>query len=282
MSSEASEEALLFVERDMRAGELFAFAGGRAGVFSAKSPEKDTVNEDCAALIPLGPERGVLVVADGLGGMRGGAVASSVALHELVEALEERARAGGDGELRGAILDAIESANREIHTLGVGAGTTLVVAEVRGASVRPYHVGDSMILAVGQRGRVKLQTIPHSPVGYAVESGLLDEVAAMHHEDRHLVSNVLGSPDMRIEVGSPLVLAPRDTLLLASDGLYDNLHVDEIVALVRKGSLDDAVGALASLARERMQSASNGAPHKPDDLTLIAFRPGARLAERAG
>ena len=80
-----------------------------------------------------------------------------------------------------------------------------------------------MILAIGQKGKIKLQTISHSPVGLAVESGHLDESEAMHHEQRHVVSNVVGDQTMRIEVGAKLMLAPRDTVLLSTDGLFDNL-----------------------------------------------------------
>ena len=74
----------------------------------------------------------------------------------------------------------------------------------------------------------------------------------MHHDDRHLVSNMVGSSDMRIEVGSPILLASRDTALLATDGLFDNVHPDEIVEIVRAGPLERAAAALAGLAAKRM------------------------------
>ena len=148
----------------------------------------------------------------------------------------------------------------------------MVIAEFSGIHVRPYHVGDSMILVVGGRGKVKLQNIPHSPVGYGVEAGLLDEAEAMHHDQRHLVSNVVGSPDMRIEIGPPLELAPRDTLILASDGLSDNLHVEEIIERLRRGSLEQVSERLISDALARMQSPAEGRPSKADDLTLVSFR----------
>ena len=51
----------------------------------------------------------------------------------------------------------VEAANRAVAELGVGAATTLAVVEIQGRSVRTYHVGDSMILAVGQRGKVRFQ-----------------------------------------------------------------------------------------------------------------------------
>jgi PPM family protein phosphatase len=168
-----------------------------------------------------------------------------------------------------------------VQEIGMGAATTLAVVEIREHTLRPYHVGESMILVVGQRGKSKLQTVSHSPVGFAVESGLLDAVEAMHHEDRHLVSNVVGNADMRIEIGPCVELAPRDTLLLASAGLFDNLHLPEIVELLRKGPLPDAVRSLAAEARRRMQCPQDGHPSKPDDLTIVAWRPNRRT-ETAG
>jgi serine/threonine protein phosphatase PrpC len=119
---------------------------------------------------------------------------------------------------------------------------------------------------------MKLQTVSHSPVGFAKEAGLLDEQEAMHHEERHVVSNVIGAADMRIEIGSVLKLAPMDTVVLTSDGLVDNLHVNEIVERLRKGPLDGAVKNLAAVARQRMTQPQEGEPSKPDDLTFIVFR----------
>jgi len=263
-------EATVFFQADMAEGGVYPIAGGNAAVFSTRAPGKQTPNEDAAALIDVNGQAGVLVVADGMGGMPVGQRASCLAIRQLLEALQEAPPE--EPSLRAVILNGIERANRAIDQLGLGAASTMIVAEIQGRSVRPYHVGDSMILVVGQRGKIKLQTISHSPVGYAVESGLLDEAEAMHHEDRHLVSNMLGAADMRIEVGSAIELAARDTLLLASDGLFDNLHVHEIVERIRKGPLERVMQALAAACRCRMQAATDGQPSKPDDLTFVAFR----------
>lgn len=269
MDGEASESAVS-LQRDVTKSEVLPVAGGLAAVYSAPCPEKQGVNEDAAAVIPFSSESGILVVADGVGGLRAGEQASQLAVHGLRESLE-RASSEGLG-LREAILNGFELANEAVAALGSGAATTLAVVEIQGRTVRPYHVGDSMILVVGQRGKVKLQTVSHSPVGYAVAAGLLDEMEALHHEERHLISNMLGAADMRIEIGSSLALAPRDTLLLASDGLFDNLHVEEIVERIRKGPLKRVLRTLADDTLERMRDPAGGEPSKPDDLTFIAFR----------
>jgi PPM family protein phosphatase len=255
-----------------------SLAAGEVAVFSCRSPGRDGSNEDCAAVLPFGEGSYVLAVADGLGGGRAGARASALAIDTLAAALKEARRE--QWQLRTAVLNGIEQANQAIRALGIGAFTTLSAVEIADGSIRPYHVGDSMILLIGQRGRLKLQTVAHSPVGFAVESGLLDEGEAMHHKERHLVSNVLGAPDMRIEVGSQQPIAPRDTLLLASDGLSDNLRTEEIVALLRTGPLETACDRLAELARARMHTPGEGEPSKPDDLTFVAFR-GQRPAAEA-
>jgi serine/threonine protein phosphatase PrpC len=251
--------------------EVHALGGGRAAIFSAASPRHPSDNEDAVALLRVAGARAVLALADGLGGHCSGAAAAERALVGLSDALTEAA--GGDAPLRSAIIDGFERANAQVLALGSGAATTMAAVEVDGPAIRPYHVGDSMILVLGQRGRLRLATVSHSPVGYGVEAGLLDARSAIHHEDRHLVSNVVGTADMRIDLGPQVRLRPRDTVLLASDGLFDNLHLEEIVEHVRKGDLADATTALVAHARRRMEDPQPGQPSHPDDLSAIVYRP---------
>jgi serine/threonine protein phosphatase PrpC len=212
----------------------------------------------------------VWAVADGVGGSPFGREASRLALETLRAQLDLRHSVAGG--LRTAILDGMDAANRNVMALGAGAASTLTVVEVVEEWLRSYQVGDSQVLVVGQRGRLKHQSIAHGPIGYAVESGLLDEAEALSHAERHVVSNTLGSPDMRIEIGPRLRLALRDTVLVGSDGLFDNLYTDEIVDLVRKGPLPDAGTRLANMAQRRMTHPKEGEPSKEDDLTFLLFR----------
>ncbi len=264
------ERAKLYNAANMDAPDMLQVAGRRVAVVSQRSPQKETPNEDSAAIIPWGDNAAVLVVADGLGGAALGEEASALAVRRLRLAIGQ-----ADPEhvmLRSAILNGIEAANRDVLDLGRGAATTLAVVEICGNAMRPYHVGDSGIMAFGQRGKMKLLTTAHSPVGYGVEAGLIDETDAMHHEDRHVVSNVVGAADLRIEIGSEKTLARHDTLLLASDGLFDNLHLSEIVDLARKGPVQRACADLQSTARRRMTEPADGVPSKADDLTIIVCR----------
>ena len=256
--------------KDIEQG-FFAVAAGEAAIASIADSEKKRPNEDSAAIIPVNDTHVVLAVADGVGGLAGARKASNTTVESLRKTLRQAAVNPGQS-LRTAILDGIEAANRAVMDSGTGGASTVALAEIGPGYIRPYHVGDSIVLICGQRGRLKLFTTPHSPVGFAMEAGLLDEKEALEHTELNLIFNVIGSADMRIEVGSELPLAPRDTILLASDGLTDNVLQEEMIDAVRVGRLDKAIERVTALALRRMSGEQSGKPSKPDDLTTLLYR----------
>ncbi len=268
MSPVLSEPQLLIDVRQPTRVDGYV-ADGVYAAFTAPYPEATGPNQDCALIAPTSGG-GVLAVADGLGGAPAGHDASRLAVEHLRRCLV------ADSDLQDArtpILDAFESANAAIRELSVGAATTLAVVELRDRVLRPYHVGDSSILVCGSRGKVKFLSLSHSPVGYGVEAGLIDANEALHHEELNLVSNTLGTSSMRIELGTPFALAEQDTVLLGTDGLFDNLHLAEIIDVIRAGALDAAADELARQATARMVTPSDDKPSKPDDLTFVLYRP---------
>jgi len=243
--------------------------GGKLVAFSARAPDKDTDNEDSVAAFAFTPDTAVLAIADGAGGLPAGRRASQAAIAALERSLSD---SKSSSLLRTAVLNGIDAANDAVLALSNGAATTLTIVTIEGKTARCYQIGDSEALIVGQRGRVRSQTLAHSPTGFAVEAGMLTERAALHHAERHLLSNFIGANDMRIDIGPEVTLNPRDTVLLASDGLTDNVHVHEIIGSIRKGPLDEALGAITGLAGHRMKSQASSQPSKPDDLSVILFR----------
>jgi serine/threonine protein phosphatase PrpC len=267
-SDSQSEGSWLFAAADLIETVSFGASGGKVAVLTRVSPSSDGDNEDSAAVVAVAPDRALLAVADGFGGGPAGERASKLAISEIA-ASAEKARSDGT-TLRAAILDGFESANRRILELGIGAATTLAAVGIEEGLLRPFHAGDSIILLVGGRGKIKWESLPHSLAGYALASGWVAEAEARQHDEAQVVSNYLGSSEMRIEIGPELRLAPRDTVLLASDGLTDNLSLAEVSRILTRGpSLAASVGALARLAHRRMILPTG----KPDDLTLVAFRP---------
>jgi len=259
----------LYLDEEMTAPQVLPVAAGQACVFTRRRPGRDTANEDAAGVFPGSGDCAVLAVADGLGGLPAGNHAAELALRQLAEQVS--GMPCGDVQ-REAVLTGLEQANAAVLESGQGGATTIAVAGIDNHTVRAYHAGDSMILITGQRGRIKYQSVPHSPVGYAEASGMLDEEGAMFHTERHLVSNMVGMAEMRIEMSPPIELAPRDTVVLASDGVFDNLYISEVVDLVRTGSLETAGARLLERCEQRMLQAGSEHPNKPDDLTFVLYR----------
>ncbi|MGC6461360.1 MAG: PP2C family protein-serine/threonine phosphatase [Pirellulaceae bacterium] len=269
--NQASRQSRMYLNQDMPRPLVEHCLDGQVGVFSHRCPGKSTSNEDSVAIIEVSEEFLVLAVADGLGGGPEGEKASRLAVQTLRQEVQATLTAGVHP--RAAILNGFEAANEVVLQSVRGGATTLAVAEIRDGFFRPYHVGDSVLLLMSNRGRVKYESISHSPVGYGIEAGVLDREEALYRDDRHWVSNVIGSEEMRIEIGPQVAIAPRDTVLVTSDGLIDNLRVAEIVEEIRKGDLQRGIESLVEKTRKRMEVKVEGQPSKPDDFTLALYRP---------
>ncbi|MGB0598143.1 MAG: PP2C family protein-serine/threonine phosphatase [Rubripirellula sp.] len=260
----------LYVEQDMKSPELLRLNRGKAMTQCRSCPGKTEPNDDSAAVVQTTAGVILLVIADGVGGCPHGHQASAIAVQTLTKSVLDAAPMTG---VRDAILDGIEQANQAILDLSIGAATTLAVVEVQDQVARGYQVGDSTSLILGQRGSIKWKSTPHSPVGYAIEAGMLTEADAMHHEQRHVVSNLVGSRNMHIEIGPAQPLATRDTIIVGSDGLFDNVKIEEVIEHGRCGKLTRRMKCLDDLATERMTLNQPGEPGKPDDLSMIIYTP---------
>lgn len=258
----------LYVQSDLQSPESWSTPEGTVAAFSRRCPDSTQRNDDCAGIFQTDSGSTVLIVADGVGGCPKGFAASSIAVETVAEFVQQ---ADSDDQLRSAILDGFERANDKILELGIGAATTLAVIEIRNRKARSYQVGDCMSLIIGQRGVLKWKSTPHSPIGYAVESGWLDEEDAMHHEERNLVSNLVGCRSMHIDIGPRLELAPRDTVLVGSDGLFDNLHLEEVIGISKSGPPLERMRNLVDLATLRMSQPLAETPSKADDLSILMF-----------
>ena len=261
-----------YLNARLTAPETQELSNGIAVVYSAPAPGKKSVNQDAAAIVNIEPGSNILIVADGVGGQQAGDEAARIAIESIAGTVQKKQ---AHQSMRDSILDGIEQANRRVLEMGSGAATTVVVAELQQDQLRTYYVGDSLVLLTGQRGRLKFQNISHSPVGYALESGFIDEEEAIHHEERNLVSNVIGAVEMSIEIGPAVKISPRDTLVLSSDCLPDNLYVDEIVENIRTGKLEMAADRLVRIVDQRMCDPGPGHPSHVDDFTFVLYRPAA-------
>ena len=169
----------------------------------------------------------VFVVADGMGGYRGGAVASSIAIERLPELLR-----GLPDDLppQAALVQGIEDLNRAIIQKSrdggeavEGMGSTLAALLVRdtpdGSLAIGAHVGDSRIYFL-RGGHLFGLTRDHTVVGRLVESGALTPEQARDHPQSGVLTRVLGRiENVPVELTSWTLLQGGDTFLLCSDGL---------------------------------------------------------------
>jgi len=240
---------------------------GQVIAYTRRAPYKDSSspNEDRMAVIEVDSENFLLVVADGVGGSPAGASASTTVIDKLIRIFDDPPQPVAIPAL---VIAALEEAHEDIRAKGTGAASTVALVHLTRESARSAHAGDSVVLLCGQRGKLKLETIAHSPVGYALEAGVLSEDEAFTHAERHIVSNIIGGQEMHITLGGTFKVAPRDTLLIASDGVTDNLRQAEIIDTIRRGPLAAAGETLA----ERTAACMDTAEGKPDDMTFILFR----------
>jgi serine/threonine protein phosphatase PrpC len=246
---------------------------GSCYAFTSTSPDRNEgeSNEDSSLIFPISKNNAILAVADGAGGMQAGYKASKIAIDSLKKTIKKIESASED--LRPYIIDSFEKANEKILQEGFGGMTTLLVVEIEPSKFRTYHVGDSSLISISSHGNIKHQTVSHAPVDHAISSGLISEIEGLLHEDRHLVSNLVGSKEMYIEIGPWVELSALDTLVMGSDGLFDNLMVGQISEIMRKGKLDACFSELVDVCTKNMHIDKPNHPAKMDDLTIITFRP---------
>ncbi len=239
----------------------------QASYFLNRCLGKETPNEDALLFLETGRDTFVLAVADGAGGHPKGEFASELCLKELALSIK---KTKPSKSYRNSILDAIEIANKKLLDLKTGARSTLSVLEYQNGVCRSYQVGDSTSLICGQKGKLKYKSTAHSPVGYGVEAGIIDEEDALEHPDLHYISNLVGDHDMKIELGPEVLVSPNDTLFLASDGLFDNLSPESVIEIIRAGSIEQATEELYKQIENQIYKNENA---KQDDLSFILFRP---------
>lgn len=180
-------------------------------------------NEDSILVNPP-----LYVVADGMGGHRGGQVASQVAL----ETMEHLATEGP-----GSLADHVRRANRAVWDRSVederlsGMGTTLTAARIDDASALIAHVGDSRAYLL-RDAMLRQLTTDHTLVDRMVRSGEITEAEAEVHPHKNVLTRALGT-DEQVEVDEDaLALVDGDRLLICSDGLTGMVTEDQIQAIL--------------------------------------------------
>lgn len=186
-------------------------------------------------------------VADGMGGHKGGEVASTSARDDLLRELE------GKTPSVAALSGAIEEVNRQIYHQQehddalTGMGTTLSVLWMSDNFVYIGHVGDSRVYLL-RDGEFKQMTLDHSLVEQLVREGVLTEEEAQNHPMRNIITRAIGT-DESVEVD--VVVEERrkgDMWLACSDGLHGLVDDRQMRDALRQYAPEKAADVLLKAA----------------------------------
>ena len=212
----------------------------------------------------------IAVVCDGMGGVAGGKLASSIAVKAYTEELQKVLRPDMTPEqLKEASSYAVSLANRAIRKAAEekeqyhNMGTTLVSAVTCGDDVVLTNVGDSRAYHICEGG-IHCITKDHSLVARMVERGDITAEEARRHPNRNLITRALG-PDSNAACDTYICsLLKGEYILLCTDGLTGTVTDQEMLfEIIHGGEADTCLARLLEIAK------SQGAP---DNVTAVLMR----------
>jgi serine/threonine protein phosphatase PrpC len=217
-------------------------------------------NEDaCAGFVPgeesvLRKRGSLFIVADGMGGHRGGEIASGIAVRTIGDGYYQSTE---DDPVR-ALVAAFETANASILDEATadesleGMGTTCTAVVIQGGNAYLAHVGDSRAYLF-RGGEIRQITHDHSLVGEMVRSGIITDEDARTHPKRHVITRSLGVQESIVAdtPASPLPVEEGDTFVLCSDGLTAYADDADISRALEGAEPADACTTLVNLANTR-------------------------------
>ena len=216
----------------------------------------------------------LLCVADGVGGVAGGEVASRLTLLTLQEAF--RAAAKPDAEAIVPVLrQAAHQANSRVRAFALDnkqysdMGSTLAGVCLIGERYWVFNAGDSRVYRY-RNGLLKSLSQDDTLAALAVRSGTMTFEQAAHSPDAHILTNYVGAAEFRLALSAGPELRDGDTLLVCSDGLYD--MVDEHTLARRLQQFNASGVSSADQAEQLLALAQEGGGRDNISLILIVVR----------
>ena len=244
----------------------------------------------------------VAVLADGVGGLHRGEVASQLAVETALATFREAPEGKSPQQLLTQMFNAANLAvyDKSMENHGKSRmATTLCIVVLRNNEIVVGNVGDSRVYLV-RKGEIRQLSTDHSYVGMQQKFGLISEQDAKTSEHRNVLTRSVGQdPVIRVDVESTTV-SKGDRVVLCSDGLYAHVADSEIADIVSRLSPAQACRQLVALAEQRgtddnlsvqviqindLEELSyyRGAPvyHKPAELPAgYELQPGQTLDDR--
>lgn len=197
------------------------------------------------------------VVADGMGGLQAGEIASSMAINHICRYMTDMFDASMDYVEAGELMRrAFLKANSEVfsyadrHYSLIGMGTTTTMAAIYKGKIITANVGDSRTYAIGEK-EIRQLTKDHSYVQELVSLGKLTQEEARTHPKRNYITRAIGAEET---VKADISIKPYkgEKIFLCSDGLTGYIS-DEVIMkyMNKKGTLQANAQKLVDLANSK-------------------------------
>ena len=213
-------------------------------------------NEDSVTIVKNTSGEILMAVADGMGGHKGGEIASSIAITHIGKRFVDTSSVGNKEEAINFLKEIVSEANMLLYKYtednpeSVGMGTTLVMALLTKEFLLFGNIGDSSGFVI-KDGKLYKITNDHTLVNLLVKSGEITEEEAKDHPRKNVLMRALGA---NISVEMDVFDVERDVsaILLCSDGLTNMLDSNQIESVLNSNiDIDAKVQKLINKANNR-------------------------------
>jgi serine/threonine protein phosphatase PrpC len=187
------------------------------------------------------PEPALFLVSDGMGGHRGGAIASGIVAEDLPVMIEnalDKLKVGTPCTIRSLLNRMIAEQSKQLQLEGTSEtgfrdmGATLVIALLRKGRCFLANLGDSRAYRL-RKGRMVQLTRDHSVVSELIEKGHIEPEEAADHDASGQITRYVGMDEKARSHVRSFTLKKFDRLLLCTDGLTDMVADKDIAALLK-------------------------------------------------
>lgn len=220
----------------------------------------------------VAPEIGLFVVADGMGGHKGGETASSMAV-DIIPHLVREAQKSPSWDPRHVIADSIQRASRAIYDRSAqnpelqGMGTTTTALLFKDGKLAIGHVGDSRCYFM-RPAAIWQATRDHSLVQEKLRAGLITREEVKTDKMKNVITRSVGfEPVVNVETYD-MEARPGDVFLICSDGLSGLVEDYEIIDIVQRNVFDKNSPELA--VQQLIEGANNAGGD--DNITAILIQ----------
>ncbi len=227
-------------------------AMGNTDIGNVRETNQDDFN--CGV---LGEDAVFAVVCDGMGGEKGGNIASRTACDIVTDSVTAAYGSGfGDNSIRSMLQTAVTAANVSVFDRSQrdpelrGMGTTIVAAIVTGEVAHIVHAGDSRAYHIKNDGTIEQVTKDHSVVQLLVDRGEITADEARFHPKKHFITRALGVMSIIDLDYCEFPMAEGEAILVCTDGLSNYFSNEDLGEMVKAAGYNKCVDKLIAAAKK--------------------------------